>query len=415
MRPTIALASISACTLLAAPILAQGKPGDLLVASLQNPNELELYRPDGTSVGSTSGSSSDWWIGAALTPELAWVTTNMTPTGWELLRFDALGNPFWDAPLPQVWLVDGIAVDGAGTLLVADPVLGAVHCYDLWGNPLALWTLTIKPNRLEVGPDDDVWVGDLTNQQVEHLDATGATLGSFALPFLARAMTLAPDGTLWFSDQSAAKLWHVDAAGTLLGSLDLPGSWNTQYDVAAAHDGTLWILGHPGLLRNLDVAGNVLGSFPVEPASTVVRVVAPGGPLGQSFCGPALANSTGSPGVISASGRAQVALNELRLHATQLPPGRFGIFLASQTLASSNPPGSQGTLCLGGSLGIFKLQVASTGAAGELEIEVDLSSIPTVPPTAVQPGETWSFQAWFRDVNPGSTSGFTDGVAIGFQ
>jgi hypothetical protein len=27
-------------------------------------------------------------------------------------------------------------------------------------------------------------------------------------------------------------------------------------------------------------------------------------------------------------------------------------------------------------------------------------------------GETWSFQAWFRDVNPGVTSNFTDGVAV---
>ena len=31
---------------------------------------------------------------------------------------------------------------------------------------------------------------------------------------------------------------------------------------------------------------------------------------------------------------------------------------------------------------------------------------------AVQPGETWQFQAWFRDV--GGTSNLTDGVAVSF-
>ena len=33
---------------------------------------------------------------------------------------------------------------------------------------------------------------------------------------------------------------------------------------------------------------------------------------------------------------------------------------------------------------------------------------------AVQAGETWLFQLWFRDVNPGNTSNFTDGIAITF-
>ncbi len=30
-------------------------------------------------------------------------------------------------------------------------------------------------------------------------------------------------------------------------------------------------------------------------------------------------------------------------------------------------------------------------------------------------GESWNFQAWFRDKNPGNTSNFTDGVSVLFQ
>jgi hypothetical protein len=36
-------------------------------------------------------------------------------------------------------------------------------------------------------------------------------------------------------------------------------------------------------------------------------------------------------------------------------------------------------------------------------------------PVAILPGETWNFQAWYRDLNPGTTSNFTDGISITFQ
>ena len=34
---------------------------------------------------------------------------------------------------------------------------------------------------------------------------------------------------------------------------------------------------------------------------------------------------------------------------------------------------------------------------------------------AIQSGETWNFQAWFRDSNPTATSNFTDGLEIQFN
>ena len=54
----------------------------------------------------------------------------------------------------------------------------------------------------------------------------------------------------------------------------------------------------------------------------------------------------------------------------------------------------------------------SSGTAGAFSLGIDLTAIPTGPPSAVQPGETWHFQAWFRD---GARSNFTDAVAVTFQ
>ena len=44
---------------------------------------------------------------------------------------------------------------------------------------------------------------------------------------------------------------------------------------------------------------------------------------------------------------------------------------------------------------------------------VDLNGIPSGSGfVAVQPGETWNFQCWYRD---GATSNFTDAVSITFE
>ncbi len=139
-------------------------------------------------------------------------------------------------------------------------------------------------------------------------------------------------------------------------------------------------------------------------------------PLGERYCSPAVQNSTGQSGVIEAYGSPVAGGNPLRLEATQLPPNQFGFFLLSQTQGFlSGPGGSQGDLCLGGSIGRFMSQVQNSGSAGAFGIDVDTTSLPTSPPSAAQPGETWNFQGWHRDKNPMSTSNFTDAVGITFR
>ena len=135
---------------------------------------------------------------------------------------------------------------------------------------------------------------------------------------------------------------------------------------------------------------------------------------GTNYCF-ANPNSSGGVASIGASGSDVVADQDLTLIASQLPTNQFGYFLTSQTQGLIfNPGGSQGNLCLGGSILRYGKFILNSGAAGTFSLAVDLNSLPNGQ-GAVQPGETWNYTAWFRDNNPTPTSNFTDGLSILFQ
>lgn len=138
--------------------------------------------------------------------------------------------------------------------------------------------------------------------------------------------------------------------------------------------------------------------------------------FGTSVCGTAVLNSTGMPGTIQAKGSPFAGDRLLQVTATNLPNLQFGYFLASQTAGlTMGPGGSQGNLCLGGTIGRFVAQVGNTQLTGSLEISVDTANMPAPLAASISAGQTWLFQAWFRDVNPMATSNFTDAVEIEFQ
>ncbi|MCP3980275.1 MAG: hypothetical protein GY716_13300 [bacterium] len=141
------------------------------------------------------------------------------------------------------------------------------------------------------------------------------------------------------------------------------------------------------------------------------------GPIGTNYCGPAVPNSSFQPGIISAVGVDFAGGLPLNIEATNLPMNQFGFFLASQNMAFFNPPGSQGFICLGNPIGRFNRpgEIMNSGTGGAFDLDVDTNDIPVSPPAAIMSGETWRFQAWFRDNNPNLTSNFTDGIEILFQ
>jgi hypothetical protein len=140
------------------------------------------------------------------------------------------------------------------------------------------------------------------------------------------------------------------------------------------------------------------------------------GSIGTPYCNPANANSTGVGATIGAVGVDFAGGQPLTLTASALPPNQFGYFITGmQQGFLPFAGGSQGNLCIALPVGRFNLQIQNSGATGEFSIGVDTLAMPMSPPVAIQSGESWSFQAWYRDLNPGATSNFTSGVVILFQ
>ncbi len=292
-----------------------------------------------------------------------------------------------------------------------------------------------------------------------------------------RALELLPGGgfvvagsiqrTMVSSERSFA-LMYFDANGQETGVAYLPGvapeTPGEAEHITMDRDGNLVVLGwsedpsDEGVLASFDPMGNprwvrrIAGTRPLSSLTSstssalaydvngnalsltqvVKSGVAPnqdlalrliktmrGGDVGTSFCGPAVPNSTGVPAELRVLGLDDVTENNVALVATDLPGGTATLLLASQ--AASSVPGAgggQGTLCLGGSIGRYvgPGQVRRASANGDASLQVDLDAVPQ--PTGLAQataGQTWRFQAWYRDANPGTTSNMTNGVAVLLQ
>lgn len=161
------------------------------------------------------------------------------------------------------------------------------------------------------------------------------------------------------------------------------------------------------------------GSFAFTQAQTSSRLARYGactvGAVGERYCASS-PNSTGSVGELAAFGSTVAAQNLLTLSAAGLPPSVFGIFITSQTEGlSAAPLSSQGFICIGGLVGRFiePGQVLATGPNGGFRLRLDLTRMPQGGLTVgASGGETWHFQAWYRDSNPAPTSNFTTGLRV---
>ena len=188
------------------------------------------------------------------------------------------------------------------------------------------------------------------------------------------------------------------------------GNSPTRKVVAAGLDFSNWLHAH-----DFDLDGDVDLYFVGDDSGWVENLQH----FGVNECGPAPVNSAGLSAEISVGGSRLVADNDFELTVTGLPPGVFGIFLAAQSDGFvPNPGGSAGNLCLGGSIGrqTGPGQILGAGMTGEFSLALDLTSVTTpTGPTAVASGETWWFQAWYRDGASSAGSNFSDAVRVGFK
>ncbi len=135
-------------------------------------------------------------------------------------------------------------------------------------------------------------------------------------------------------------------------------------------------------------------------------------PHGTAYCA-GQPNSTGASATLTCTGNLDPAAGILTLWAHDLPPGQLGILLASPSQGfMANPGGSLGNLCLGAPLARVTAQLADT--TGRARFATDPLNVPTSPATAVLSGETWHFQAWYRDQWLGFPSNLTEAIAVTF-
>ncbi|MFT7676162.1 MAG: hypothetical protein ACI8QC_000130 [Planctomycetota bacterium] len=209
-----------------------------------------------------------------------------------------------------------------------------------------------------------------------------------------------------------------NSAVSVLGSPDpvqsVSGPWTGSHQLGGSY-----------ALHTVTVSAGILdieleGTNPFPNDRTVcngIQLIHSDDSLGSNYCSPAVPNTTGAPGGIRADGSDQVSQNDFTLTAFDLPLNQFGYFIASQTQGFiQGPGGSQGNLCISGTLVRFTSLLQSSGASGDFQATLNLNAFPSTPPGAVQVGETWNFQCWYRDFiqGGGATSNFTDAVSVLF-
>ncbi|MEM9382182.1 MAG: hypothetical protein AAGB93_19660 [Planctomycetota bacterium] len=161
-------------------------------------------------------------------------------------------------------------------------------------------------------------------------------------------------------------------------------------------------------------------SFAAEPSVTEWASVSHNlGDGEEEFCvGATQPNSAGFFALSSTSGSLSVAANDLVLRTRFLPPSSFGYYLCSESWTTPQPiVGSQGALCLTGSIGRLNRsgEILAADASGRVELAVDLTRLPQPNGTvAVVPGDTWHFQLWYRDANPQPTSNTSSALQLTF-
>ena len=142
-------------------------------------------------------------------------------------------------------------------------------------------------------------------------------------------------------------------------------------------------------------------------------------PFGSAYCAAPAANSAGLFAELDAYGSDDASLNNLVIEGSGLPASAFALFLLSDTQGNTpNVGGGAGTLCLGGPIGRFNGQVQMSDPMGRIELDVNTSAVPhpTQGTVSILAGQTWNFQAWYRDVVGGTaSSNLTGALSVTFQ
>lgn len=210
------------------------------------------------------------------------------------------------------------------------------------------------------------------------------------------------DGTVTFPGNVMAHYELADSINDIVQTFDLFD--NGSFSYSGFTNETLIVYG--------PAVGGGLAWIEMSSIGLAVTV-----PIAHNYCS-SPANSTGAQGVMTASGSAVAASNNLVLNASSLPANVFGQAVVSLTKGSQTV--GQGTLCLGGSIGRYNGpgDIFVTDAQGMASYSPDLTQTPQGSGfVSIMAGETWNFQIYHRDVTSGGqqTSNFTNALEVYFR
>ncbi len=237
-----------------------------------------------------------------------------------------------------------------------------------------------------------------------------------------------PSTTTGISSTGLISLSTPQLAAEVQGMLDTPAN-NHGWMIKAAGE---------GVKTARKLASREHASAGLRPTLTVTYDSGP-----STFCDPANNNSTGSPAVLSGSFGSGVGSDlHLSVSGGPLPLGdgtrMLGYFLVGNMDATPGITLSDGQFCLvgapGASFGRYNVSgttrnsIGLFDAAGDLENFVgtggvsgygfDVPSaieIAGFPPTTIMAGDTYHFQAWYRDTLAGAGhSNFSNGLSVTF-
>ncbi len=125
------------------------------------------------------------------------------------------------------------------------------------------------------------------------------------------------------------------------------------------------------------------------------------------------ANATGLPGRVRVHGHPDPAVNGLTAYCDQLFPNSVALLFASPSTGIIDLPSTiQGDLCIGGALARIGVGVAD--GLGVATLPIDTQAVPLTPAQPILAGQTWYFQAVYRETLVGSNSYASEGVAVTF-
>ncbi|MEM8710545.1 MAG: right-handed parallel beta-helix repeat-containing protein [Planctomycetota bacterium] len=205
-------------------------------------------------------------------------------------------------------------------------------------------------------------------------------------------------------------LGGLPAGAALEGNISAdPQFWGAPDDLGLLANSPCIDTGDPAIL-DADGTRSDMGAIAFDPFRCEAGCA---GALGVQTC-TANVNSVGAPASLAAFGSSVAQDDRVTFTVTDVPVQHFGFFLLSESSGSAPlGGGSQGLLCLGGAVRRLSNDVLTTRGTGVVAYRPQLGSV--APGFSIGAGETWFFQYWFRDANPGPTSNTSSAVRIDFQ